>query len=140
MQETHDDDDPPIGERMAPLKSIIDGSVKLPMYAAADYGMGLYFVDIEIGEPPQKLRMVVDTGSDLTWVKCNKDPQRTLHNGRGYVPAQSANFQTIACDTSLCRDELMTLQSLDICPTPNAPCRYNYRYVKSWKLIRSCSS
>ncbi|KAL9227055.1 hypothetical protein vseg_002794 [Gypsophila vaccaria] len=61
-----DEEDVPIGEREGPLKSTIEGSVKLPMYAAADYHMGQYLVEIEIGTPPKKLRMVADTGSGLT--------------------------------------------------------------------------
>ncbi|XP_021775203.1 aspartic proteinase CDR1-like [Chenopodium quinoa] len=122
------EEDIPIEEREAPLKSTIQGSVKLPMYAAADYEMGEYVVDIDVGNPPTKLRLVVDTGSDLTWVKCKKGNRRYFSDNEALNVDKSLTYKPISCESALCKEEFTSLSSLDICPNVNAPCLYNYSY------------
>ncbi|KAK9698246.1 hypothetical protein RND81_08G091000 [Saponaria officinalis] len=124
----YEEDDVPIGEREGPLKSTIEGSVKLPMYAAAEYHMGQYFVDIEIGTPPKKLRMIADTGSDLTWVKCKSEEPSNFTNQRVFDASKSKTFKTIGCRTNYCEEDLKMLRSIDLCPVDQAPCFYNYSY------------
>ncbi|KAL0363082.1 UNVERIFIED_CONTAM: Aspartic proteinase NANA, chloroplast [Sesamum calycinum] len=43
---------------------------EMPMHSGADYGTGQYFVRFRVGSPPQKLVLIADTGSDLTWMNC----------------------------------------------------------------------
>ncbi|KAL9227052.1 hypothetical protein vseg_002792 [Gypsophila vaccaria] len=123
-----DEEDVPIGEREGPLKSTIEGSVKLPMYAAADYHMGQYLVEIEIGTPPKKLRMVADTGSDLTWVKCKSDEPSNFTSQRVFDSSQSKTFKAFGCGNLLCQEDFKMLRSIDLCPVAEAPCFYNYSY------------
>ncbi|XP_074301721.1 aspartic proteinase NANA, chloroplast-like [Silene latifolia] len=123
-----EEDDIPIGEREGPLKSTINGSVKLPMYAAAEYHMGQYLVEIEIGTPPTKLRMIADTGSDLTWVKCKDGGETNLTNKRAFDATKSSTFKSFGCGNALCQEDFKMLRSLDLCPTIDAPCFYNYSY------------
>ena len=129
-----DEEEIPIEERQEPMKSIIDGAVKLPMYAAAEYEMGEYVVDIEVGNPPTKLHLVVDTASDLTWVKCKRHNSGILDEKNVLDVDNSLTYQPISCDHSLCKEDFAPLSALDDCPTTNSPCMYNYRYFNYFLL------
>ncbi|KNA17911.1 hypothetical protein SOVF_075550, partial [Spinacia oleracea] len=125
-----EEDDVPMEEREAPLKSKIQGSVKLPMYAAAQYEMGEYVVDIDVGSPPTKLRLVVDTGSDLTWVKCRNGNYKWLTDKQQQEQNvnKSLSYKAVTCKSDNCVIDFPSLSALDICPNDNAPCLYNYSY------------
>ncbi|GMH10630.1 hypothetical protein Nepgr_012471 [Nepenthes gracilis] len=103
-------------------------AVKFPMYAAADFGLGEYMVDAEFGTPPQKVKLIVDTGSDLTWIKCAYNEKREEEKQQPFVAQRSSTFKTITCGSRVCMEELAPLFSLDLCPGLSSPCMYNYSY------------
>ncbi|MED6112030.1 hypothetical protein PIB30_057915 [Stylosanthes scabra] len=43
---------------------------EMPMHSGRDYGLGEYFVQVEVGTPSQKFWVVADTGNELTWFNC----------------------------------------------------------------------
>ncbi|KAE8693550.1 NAC domain-containing protein 29-like [Hibiscus syriacus] len=77
-------------------------SIEMPLNAGSDLGIGQYITTLRVGTPSQTFRVIVDTGSDLTSVRCRSER---------------------------CKVELMTLFSLTICPTPLTPCAYDYGYA-----------
>ncbi|KAM7251945.1 hypothetical protein ACFE04_023828 [Oxalis oulophora] len=108
-------------------------AVEMPIFAARDYGTGLYFAKFKVGTPFQKFKLVVDTGSDLTWLdckyKCRGGGRHCLKKNNGVFKADlSSSFKVVPCSTSMCKIDLMNLFSLTTCPTPHTPCRYDYRY------------
>ncbi|KAL0296770.1 UNVERIFIED_CONTAM: Aspartyl protease AED1 [Sesamum radiatum] len=101
---------------------------KLPVNSAASSGSGQYLVSLHLGTPPQRLLLVADTGSDLTWVSCSAcrshcSPRAT------FFPRHSATFSPYHCFDSACT----------LVPHPkktphcnrtrlHTPCRYEYSY------------
>jgi len=103
-------------------------SVRLALYAGAEFGLGQYLVEMEVGNPPQKLRLVLDTGSDITWVKCKNKQTQTFVNERGFEANLSNTFKPIGCDTNLCKQDLAEFNTMTSCPVPGNPCMYNFSY------------
>ncbi|KAL0446923.1 UNVERIFIED_CONTAM: Aspartic proteinase NANA, chloroplast [Sesamum latifolium] len=101
---------------------------KLPVNSAASSGSGQYLVSLHLGTPPQRLLLVADTGSDLTWVSCSAcrshcSPRAT------FFPRHSSTFSPYHCFDSACT----------LVPHPkkaphcnrtrlHTPCRYEYSY------------
>ncbi|XP_050229707.1 aspartic proteinase NANA, chloroplast [Mercurialis annua] len=112
----------------------VSQTAQIPLRSGADSGLGQYFVSIRIGTPrPQKFILITDTGSDLTWMNCEylcKDcPKPNPHPGRVFRAKDSSSFRTIPCSSDDCKIELQDYFSLTECPTPNAPCKFDYRYL-----------
>lgn len=68
---------------------------------------GLYFTEIEIGTPPTKYYVQVDTGSDLLWVNCAscKTCPTSTHLGVRlalYDPGSSTTSRNILCGDAYC--------------------------------------
>ncbi|XP_065880206.1 aspartyl protease family protein 2 [Euphorbia lathyris] len=110
-------------QRQAPL-------FKSPVISGAYSGSGQYFVSLHLGSPPQSLRLVADTGSDLVWVKCSACNNCSAHNpGSAFLARHSSTFSPIHCFDSKCQ--------LVPRPRPNpcnhtrlhSPCRYEYSYA-----------
>ncbi|KAJ4963509.1 hypothetical protein NE237_023448 [Protea cynaroides] len=78
-------------------------ALKMPVISGASTELGQYFVDFRIGNPPQKLLLVADIGSDLVWVKCF-----ACHNCSRHAPEttfqalHSTTFSPIHCYDSIC--------------------------------------
>ncbi|KAL2630064.1 hypothetical protein R1flu_014750 [Riccia fluitans] len=69
-------------------KDTVNGSSLFPIRGNI-YPDGLYFMQLNVGNPPKPYYMDIDTGSDLTWLQCNAPctscPQtpHPLYNPRG---------------------------------------------------------
>jgi len=108
----------------------------MALYSGADFGSGEYFVSLSVGSPAQKVVLIADTGSELTWVKCNYwcnstscgEKSRKL---RIFRADQSSSFNTVPCSSGMCKnDELTDLGSIpEQCPSPHTPCAYENRYL-----------
>ncbi|XP_022727601.1 aspartyl protease family protein 2-like [Durio zibethinus] len=114
--------------------------VELPMRSAADIGTGQYFVSFRVGSPPKKFIMIADTGSSLTWMKCkykckNCSRERTILDERIFQANKSRTFKPIPCSSDVCKIDLFRSFSLAHCPTPMAPCGYDYRYADGTRVV-----
>ncbi|KAK9284768.1 hypothetical protein L1049_023945 [Liquidambar formosana] len=110
--------------------------MKIPMRSAADMGTGQYFVSFRVGSPrPQKVVLIADTGSDLTWMHCNyrcHDCWKKSFLGRAeriFHADLSPSFKTIPCLSNMCKVDLADTFSLSRCPEPMTPCAYDYKYA-----------
>ncbi|KAK6238569.1 hypothetical protein QUC31_004038 [Theobroma cacao] len=136
-----------ISQRLGPRRMTFEmkmmGSsnlVELPMRSAADIGTGQYFVSFRVGSPPKKFIMIADTGSSLTWMRCsykckNFSMDRTKLHERIFYANQSRTFKPIPCSSDVCKVELSQSFSLALCPTPMAPCAYDYRYADGTRVV-----
>ncbi|KAK1297892.1 Aspartic proteinase PCS1 [Acorus calamus] len=59
-------------------------------------------VSLTVGSPPQTVSMVLDTGSELSWLNCQKGP--TFFN-----PSASSTFSTFPCTSPTCRTRTLDL-------------------------------
>lgn len=118
-------------------KDRVSVAVDMPMHSGADFGIGQYLVAFKAGTPSQKLTLIVDTGSDLTWMKCkyscHNDPNKCSGiSGQAskvnvFEADDSLSFNTIPCSSEMCKVDLSNLFSLANCPFPFTPCGFDYR-------------
>ncbi|GMI85170.1 NANA [Hibiscus trionum] len=111
-------------------------SIEMPLASARDYGEGQYVTTLKVGTPSQKFRLIVDTGSDLTWVRCRYGCSRRagdctrkgrINGKRVFHAPLSSSFSPIPCASEMCG--VVSLFSLTTCPTPLTPCAYAYSYI-----------
>ncbi|CAH8359892.1 unnamed protein product [Eruca vesicaria subsp. sativa] len=104
------------------------GGARMSLGSGFDFGEAQYFSEITVGTPAKKFKVVVDTGSELTWVNCR-------FHGKGkekrevFRAEESSSFRKVGCMTKTCKVDLINLFSLTTCPTPQSPCSYDYRYA-----------
>lgn len=84
-----------------------------------------YVVTIELGG--RKVTVIVDTGSDLTWVQCQPcescyDQQDPLFN-----PSTSTSYKTIPCNSSACQ-LLQFAGNSRLCGRESSTCNYVVSY------------
>ncbi|KAF8389253.1 hypothetical protein HHK36_025946 [Tetracentron sinense] len=85
-----------------------------------------YIVTVELGG--KKMMVIVDTGSDLTWVQCQPckscyDQQDPLFN-----PTISSSYQSILCNSSTCQSLESTTGNSGVCGTEQPTCNYIVNY------------
>lgn len=116
--------------------------IGLKMISGSDYGSSEYFVQLKVGTPPQTFMLIVDTGSDLTWIKCRyrrcigncsskanhkSRNERKMRFRNAFLANYSSSFKTIHCSSTTCTTDLADLFSIGECKTPTSPCIYDYR-------------
>ncbi|GKV46208.1 hypothetical protein SLEP1_g53208 [Rubroshorea leprosula] len=112
-----------------------NAGIGMQIYSASDFGLGQYFASFNVGTPSQKFTLVVDTGSDLTWMNCRyRCGERCRENARinqrpVFRADLSSSFRPVPCLSRMCKVELSNLFSLNACPTPHTPCGFDFRYV-----------
>ncbi|KAG8390842.1 hypothetical protein BUALT_Bualt01G0125500 [Buddleja alternifolia] len=55
-------------------------------------------VSLAVGSPPQQVTMVLDTGSELSWLHCKKTPTTPLT----FTPQLSTSYRPIPCSSPTC--------------------------------------
>lgn len=81
-------------------------------------------VTIGIGMPPQLHTLIIDTGSDLTWMQRKLFSDMTRQREALFNTAKSSSFAFIPCNSRLCTEDDPDSK---ICS--NKTCRYDYLYV-----------
>lgn len=123
--------------RRAKEEDPLTASIKMPLASGRDFGIGQYITSFKVGTPSQKFWLIVDTGSDLTWIRCRYRCSRgdrsctskgRINRKRVFHAPLSSSFSPVPCFSEMCKVELMNLFSLTTCPTPITPCAYDYRY------------
>ena len=113
----HQDDD----EAVSSGDSSKFGS-SLPSYQFPESaGNGEFIVPIELGTPPQKASIIIDTGSDLTWLQCQPCTSCFAQTDPVFDPSKSSTYKRLSCSTARCRDLLGQTCS-------SSTCSYGYAY------------
>lgn len=92
-----------------------------PIISGTSQGSGEYFSRIGIGEPPSQAYMVLDTGSDISWVQCAPCADCYHQADPIFEPASSASYAPLTCEAAQCK-------WLDQSQCHNGNCLYEVSY------------
>ncbi|CAN6451884.1 unnamed protein product [Victoria cruziana] len=106
-------------EDVARLDSVDD--LEGPIVSGMTQGSGEYFSRIGIGRPAKPVYVVIDTGSDITWIQCQPCTDCYQQADPIFDPAASQTYATLSCDASQCK-------SLDVSACRNGTCEYQVSY------------
>uniref|UniRef100_A0A5B6Z4V6 Putative aspartic proteinase PCS1 n=1 Tax=Davidia involucrata TaxID=16924 RepID=A0A5B6Z4V6_DAVIN len=83
-----------------PLKTklISSGSLPTPNKLHFHHNVSLT-VSLTVGTPPQNVTMVLDTGSELSWLHCKKTP----NTPSTFDPLRSSSYSPIPCSSRTCK-------------------------------------
>ncbi|KAL3628655.1 Glutathione gamma-glutamylcysteinyltransferase 1 [Castilleja foliolosa] len=74
-------------------------------------------VSLAVGSPPQNVTMVLDTGSELSWLQCNKtrfSPTRPV-----FDPTKSTSYAPITCSSPTCTTQTQDFSIPASCDSKN---------------------
>ncbi|KAB1221025.1 Protein ASPARTIC PROTEASE IN GUARD CELL 1 [Morella rubra] len=92
-----------------------------PVVSGTSEGSGEYFSRVGIGEPPSPVYMVLDTGSDVSWLQCAPCADCYQQADPIFEPTSSASYSPLSCETTQCK-------SLDVSECHNGTCLYEVSY------------
>ncbi|XP_002962484.2 aspartic proteinase nepenthesin-2 [Selaginella moellendorffii] len=100
------------------------------LVSGSSIGSGQYFVELRVGTPAKKFPLIIDTGSDLTWIQCN--PPNTTANSSSppapwYDKSSSSSYREIPCTDDECLFLPAPIGSSCSIKSPS-PCDYTYGY------------
>ncbi|KAL5573063.1 hypothetical protein UlMin_022660 [Ulmus minor] len=85
-----------------------------------------YIVTVELGG--KKMTVIVDTGSDLTWVQCQ--PCKLCYNQKEplFNPSSSSSYQPVNCSTKTCQSLQFATGNSGVCGKTSKTCDYHVSY------------
>ncbi|KAK2658643.1 hypothetical protein Ddye_005176 [Dipteronia dyeriana] len=102
-------------------------SKNLPFGYDPAIGGGDIYAKIDIGTPGQSNYVILDTGSDITWIQCKPCAQCFKQPSPIFDPSKSSSHTTLPCNSSKCN-----LLSVSRPPHPQGcvsnKCRYSTGY------------
>ncbi|KAG9150897.1 hypothetical protein Leryth_003021 [Lithospermum erythrorhizon] len=117
----------------ARIKNMISGQSEIISQARIPIVSGVrmqtlnYIVTVTLGG--KNMTVIVDTGSDLTWVQCQ--PCRLCYNQPEpiYDPSYSSSYQNVTCDSDYCKSLQSTTGFKGVCTKEKpSPCYYTVSY------------
>ncbi|KAK2978062.1 hypothetical protein RJ640_015700 [Escallonia rubra] len=78
--------------------SSVGSSIVLPVHGDV-YPNGLYYVELNVGQPPKPYFLDPDTGSDLTWLQCDAPCRRCT---KAPHPLYRPSNDLVACKDPIC--------------------------------------
>ncbi|OAY57195.1 aspartic proteinase PCS1 [Manihot esculenta] len=91
------------------------------------YSMAL-IVSLPIGTPPQTQQMVLDTGSQLSWIQCHHKAPKRPPPTTAFDPSLSSSFSVLPCTHPLCKPRIPDFTLSTSCDQ-NRLCHYSYFYA-----------
>jgi hypothetical protein len=87
-----------------PLFAASAADIQGPVVSGVGQGSGEYFSRVGVGRPARQLYMVLDTGSDVTWLQCQPCADCYAQSDPVYDPSLSSSYAAVGCDSPRCRD------------------------------------
>lgn len=91
-----------------------------PIFSGLAFGTGEYFAVVGVGTPRRDMYLVVDTGSDITWLQCAPCTNCYKQKDALFNPSSSSSFKVLDCSSSLCLN-------LDVMGCLSNKCLYQVR-------------
>eukprot|EP01018_Ginkgo_biloba_P006219 Gb_08123 [translate_table: standard] len=85
----------------------ISEAVNLPLQSGNKYNLGEYIVSTGFGTPVKNFLLLIDTGSDVTWIQCQPCAKQDDEGCYSQVdpifdPKQSSSYKHLGCNSSEC--------------------------------------
>ncbi|KAG8063598.1 hypothetical protein GUJ93_ZPchr0003g16853 [Zizania palustris] len=109
----------PSSSKSAPVSTLVSTSEVVPQAE--------YVVHMAVGTPPQPVRLLLDTGSDLIWTQCLPCPDCFNQILPYFNSSRSSTFAHLPCDSTSCHDLPFTSCS-NVKFLRNQTCVYTYDY------------
>ncbi|KAK9154334.1 hypothetical protein Sjap_001814 [Stephania japonica] len=90
-------------------------------------------VSLSVGTPPQNVSMVIDTGSELSWLNCKSSPSPSpspSHPMNTFHPFLSSSYSPIPCSSPTCTTRTRDF-SIPVSCDPSHHCHATLAYVDS---------
>ncbi|CAL9008078.1 unnamed protein product [Prunus brigantina] len=92
-------------------------------------------IQLSVGSPPQKVTMVLDTGSELSWLHCKKAPNlNSVFN-----PLASKSYSPIPCSSPVCRTRTRDF-SIPVSCDPKKLCHATLSYADASSIEGNLAS
>lgn len=115
-----------LGNRVANREEAAPSEARLPLNSGAKVQTLNYIVSIELGG--KKMTVIVDTGSDLTWVQCMPCKSCYSQEDPLFDPAASPSYHPIPCNTSTCDSLRVATGISGVCGSNRPSCNYELSY------------
>ncbi|KAF2301555.1 hypothetical protein GH714_025779 [Hevea brasiliensis] len=114
------------------IKKIIYGNMEdsvdsqIPLVSGVRLQTLNYIVTVELGG--RNMTVIVDTGSDLTWVQCQ--PCNVCYNQQDplFNPSISPTYQAVLCNSSTCQSLQFAIGNSGVCGSNPPTCNYVVNY------------
>ncbi|XP_059658511.1 aspartyl protease family protein At5g10770-like [Cornus florida] len=93
-------------------------------------GTGNYYINIGLGTPPTYYNVMIDTGSSLSWLRCQSCPECNEQVRPFFDPTSSSTFNSVPCTTPECKAVKDATDKDPICTSLNT-CLYTSSYADS---------
>ncbi|TVT97715.1 hypothetical protein EJB05_57021, partial [Eragrostis curvula] len=106
-----------------------DGNASVPTYLGSFVDSLNYAVTVGIGTPPVSQVLLIDTGSDLSWVQCAPCNVTSCYHQKDplFDPRLSSTYAPVPCHTKACR-RLIVDRYGQGCTDGGAYCAYFIQY------------
>ena len=90
--------------------------------------LGYYSAELQVGTPPQRFSVIVDTGSSVTAIPCSGCVRCGKHSNPRFEPSRSSTFRSVPCsEAEYCRS------------CRQQECGYRVSYQEGSSQSASCS-
>lgn len=92
-----------------------------PITSGTRQGSGEYFTRIGVGQPAKEFYMVIDTGSDISWLQCAPCSDCYQQSDPVFNPSASSTYKALTCHAPQCT-------SLEVSACRTDTCLYQVSY------------
>ncbi|KAA8541184.1 hypothetical protein F0562_025209 [Nyssa sinensis] len=107
---------------LRPVETVVEPEdLQTPVTSGASQGSGEYFSRVGVGRPAKPFYMVLDTGSDITWLQCEPCMDCYQQSDPVFNPSASSSYSPLSCNSQQC-------SSLDVSACRSGRCLYQVSY------------
>ena len=108
------------------MKDDVSSVTQVPLTSGIVLQTLNYLVTVGLGG--QNMTVIVDTGSDLTWVQC--EPCKSCYDQQGplFKPSKSSSYQSLLCNSTTCQSLLPATGNSEACESDIPTCNYMVNY------------
>ncbi|KAH7292051.1 hypothetical protein KP509_29G049300 [Ceratopteris richardii] len=84
-------------------RTVSEEAISAPVVSGLTQGSGEYFASVGLGTPATRSYLIMDTGSDLSWVQCSPCQSCYKQSTPIFQPSSSSSFKYVSCTNALCK-------------------------------------